>query len=137
MRHESPTSALILGASRQSGALQVTEKSTRDFQDPKNTKKHLAACGESAMRQIPDGAQGLLTTIPDGIVADTRNTLRSAEQGPSLLEDFTSCGQITYSNHERIPELIVNARASFGQYVEAAKQQRVWDREVRLSEGDV
>jgi hypothetical protein len=136
MRHESPTSALILGASRQSGALQVTEKSTRDFQDPKN-KKHLAARRESAMRQIPDGAQGLLTTIPDGIVADTRNTLRLAEQGPSLLEDFPSCGQITYPNHERNPELIVNARASFGRYVEAAKQQRVWDREVRLSEGEV
>jgi Catalase len=114
----------------------VAEKSTRDFQDPKNTKKNLAARGESAMRQILDGAQGLLTTIPDGIVA-TRNTLRSAEQGPSLLEDFASYGQITYPNHERIPELIVNARASFGRYVEAAKQQRVWDREVRLSEGEV
>jgi len=89
------------------------------------------------MRQIPDGAQGLLTTIPGDIFADTRNTLRSGEHGPSLLEDFTSCGQITYPNHERIPELIVNARASFGRYIEAAKQQRVWDREIRLSEGEV
>ena len=30
----------------------------------------------------------------------------------------------------------LDARASIGQYIEAAKQQRVWDRESRLSEGD-
>ena len=30
----------------------------------------------------------------------------------------------------------LDARASIGQYIEAAKQQRVWDREARLSEGD-
>jgi catalase len=27
----------------------------------------------------------------------------------------------------------LDARASMGQYIEAAKQQRVWDREARLS----
>ena len=30
----------------------------------------------------------------------------------------------------------LDARASVGQYIEAAKQQRVWDREARLSESD-
>jgi catalase len=30
----------------------------------------------------------------------------------------------------------VNSRASVGQYIEAAKQQRVWDREARVSESD-
>jgi catalase len=30
----------------------------------------------------------------------------------------------------------LDARASVGRYVEAAKQQRVWDREARLSESD-
>ena len=30
----------------------------------------------------------------------------------------------------------LDARASIGQYIEAAKQQRVWDREARLSESD-
>ena len=30
----------------------------------------------------------------------------------------------------------LDARSSVGQYIEAAKQQRVWDREARLSESD-
>ena len=30
----------------------------------------------------------------------------------------------------------LDARASVGQYIEAAKQQRVWAREARLSESD-
>ena len=30
----------------------------------------------------------------------------------------------------------LDARASVGQYIEAAKRQRVWDRESRLSEGN-
>ena len=30
----------------------------------------------------------------------------------------------------------LDARASVGQYIEAAKQQRVWDREARLSDSD-
>ena len=30
----------------------------------------------------------------------------------------------------------LSARASVGQYIKAAKQQRVWDREARLSESD-
>ena len=29
-----------------------------------------------------------------------------------------------------------DARANIGQYIEAAKHQRVWDREARLSESD-
>jgi catalase len=80
------------------------------------------------MHQIPDGAQGLLTTIPGGIVADTRNTLRSEEQGLSLLEGFTSRVHITHLNHQRISELIVHvARASIGQApIVAAKQRRSW-----------
>ena len=30
----------------------------------------------------------------------------------------------------------LDARASIAQYIKAAKQQRVWDREARLAEGD-
>jgi hypothetical protein len=116
----------------------VAEKSTRDFQDPKDTKKYLAARRGGTMHQTPNGAQGLLTTIPDGIVADTRNTLTSGEQGLSLLESFTSRVHITYLNHQGISELIVHvARASIGQPIVAAKQQRSWGGEGRLSEGEV
>jgi catalase len=67
------------------------------------------------MHQIPDGAQGLLTNIPGGIVADTRNTVRSGVQGLSLLEGFTSRVHITHLDHQRISEVIVHvARASIG-----------------------
>jgi catalase len=114
----------------------VAEKSTRDFQDPKDTKGYLAARRRrGAIHQIPDSAAKLLTIILGGI-ADTRNTLRSGEKDPSLLNDFTTREKITHLDHERVPELIVHGRASIGQYIEAAKHQRVWAREKRLSESD-
>jgi Catalase len=114
----------------------VAEKSTRDFQDPKDTKKYLAARRGGTMHQIPDGAQGLL---PGGIVADTRNTLRSGEQGLSLLEGFTSRVHITHLNHQRISELIVHvARASIGQATyRGGKAAVLVGGEGRVSEGAV
>jgi hypothetical protein len=72
----------------------VAEESTRDFQDPKDTKKYLAARRGGTMHQISEGAQGLLTTIPGGIVPDTRNTLRSGEQGLHVAR--ATIGQATY-----------------------------------------
>lgn len=114
----------------------MAEKSTRDFQDPKDTKGYLAARRRrGAIHQIPDSAAKLLTIILGGI-ADTRNTLRSGEKVPPLLNDFTTREKITHLDHERVPELIVHGRASIGQYVEAAKHQRVWAREARFSESD-
>ena len=114
----------------------MAEKSTRDFQEPKDTKGYLAARrGRGAIHQIPDSAAKLLTIILGGI-ADNRNTLRSGEKVPSLLNDFTTREKITHLDHERVPELIVHGRASIGQYIEAAKHQRVWARETRLSESD-
>jgi hypothetical protein len=93
----------------------VAEKSTRDFQDPKDTKKYLAARRGGTIHQIPDGAQGLLTTIPGDIVADTRDTLRSGVQDLSLLEGFTPRVHITHLDPQPISELIVQvARASIG-----------------------
>jgi Catalase len=115
----------------------VAEKSTRDFQDPKDKKEYLAAHRRGgATRQIPDGAAKLLTTILGGI-ADTRKTLRSGEQDPSLLNDFTTREKITHLDHERIPELIVHGRASIGQNIEAAKQHRLWRKQARLSDTDL
>jgi catalase len=112
----------------------VAEKSTRDFQDPKDTKGYLAARRRRGAIH-PDSAAKLLTIILGGI-ADTRNTLRSGEKVPSLLNDFTNRKKITHLDHERVPELIVHDRASIGQYIEAAKHQRVWARAARLSESD-
>jgi catalase len=110
----------------------VAEKLIRDFQEPKDTKGYLAARRRrGAIHPIHDSAAKSLTTI-----ADTRNTLRSGEKDPSLLNDFTTREKIIPLDHERIPELIVHGRASIGQYIEAAKQQRVWAREARLSESE-
>jgi catalase len=110
------------------------KSNTRDFEDLKDPKKYLAARPGGATHQTPDVAQGSLTTNQGVIVADIRNSLKSGERGPSLLEDFTFREKVTHFDHERIPERIVHARGlGIGQYIEAAKQQRVWDREARLS----
>jgi catalase len=82
-------------------------------------------------RQIPDRSAKLVTIV--GGIANTRNTLSSGEQDSSLVNDFTTREKITHFDHETIPELIVHGRASISQYIGAAKQQRVRDREALLS----
>jgi catalase len=110
----------------------VAEKSIGDFQEPKDTKGYLAAGPQrAAIHRIHDSAAKSLTTI-----ADTRNTLRSGEKGPSLLNEFTTREKTTHLDHARIPELNFRGGASIGQYIYAAKQQRVWAREARLSESE-
>ena len=36
----------------------------------------------------------------------------------------------------KVFRILLDARVSVGQYIEAAKRQRAWDRESRLSEGN-
>jgi catalase len=104
---------------------------TRGFEKLSDPEKYLVTGSGGATRQIADAAQGSLRTNQGVVVADNQNTLKSGERGPSLLEDFAFREKITHFDHERIPERIVHARGSG-----AAKQQRVWDREARLSESD-
>ena len=116
----------------------MAEKSTRDFQDPKDTKKYLAARLRGTMHQIPDGAQGLLTDHPRRHRCNAEYP-ESGEQGLSLLEGFTSRVHITHLNHQRISELIVHvARASIGQATyRGGKAAALVGGEGRVSEGAV
>jgi catalase len=53
-----------------------------------------------------------LTTNHGVPLSDNQNSLRAAERGPTLLEDFALREKIFHFDHERIPERIVHARGS-------------------------
>ena len=53
-----------------------------------------------------------LTTDQGTPVADTDNSLRAGDRGPTLLEDFHLREKITHFDHERIPERVVHARGA-------------------------
>ncbi len=61
-------------------------------------------------RDHPDGA--VLTTDQGIPIADSDNSLRATDRGPTLLEDFHLREKITHFDHERIPERVVHARGS-------------------------
>ena len=60
--------------------------------------------------QVAGGDRPRLTTQQGIPVADDQNTLKAAERGPSLLEDFHFREKIFHFDHERIPERVVHAR---------------------------
>ena len=60
--------------------------------------------------QVAGGERPRLTTQQGIPVADDQNTLKAAERGPSLLEDFHFREKIFHFDHERIPERVVHAR---------------------------
>ncbi len=62
---------------------------------------------QSANKQHP-----VLTTNQGIPISDNQNSLKVAERGPTLLEDFVLREKITHFDHERIPERIVHARGS-------------------------
>jgi hypothetical protein len=88
-----------------------TASKTKGFDNLKDPESFLVAGPGGATHQTADAAQGSLTTKPLFAKASIADDL---DEGVIELE----------------------ARASIGQYIEAAKQQRVWAREARLSEGD-
>lgn len=100
----------------------ATTGKTKGFEKLRDPEKYLVAGPGGATHQTADAAQGSLTTNQGVVVADNQNTLKSGGRGPSLLEDFA------------VREL--DGRPGVGQYIEAAKQQRVWAREARLAESD-
>ncbi|MBT2749194.1 MULTISPECIES: catalase [unclassified Lysobacter] len=64
------------------------------------------------LHQQASGRHPPLTTNQGLALSDNQNSLRSAERGPTLLEDFILREKITHFDHERIPERIVHARGS-------------------------
>ena len=63
-----------------------------------------------AFRSHPDGTE--LTTDQGVKVANTDESLKAGQRGPSLIEDFHLREKITRFDHERIPERVVHARGS-------------------------
>ena len=59
-----------------------------------------------------DPSDKAMTTRQGLKVNDTNNSLKAAERGPTLLEDFLLREKIHNFDHERIPERIVHARGS-------------------------
>jgi catalase len=59
-----------------------------------------------------EGAGELLTTNQGVRVNDDQNSLKAAERGATLLEDFILREKITHFDHERIPERVVHARGA-------------------------
>ncbi len=55
--------------------------------------------------------QGKQLTTDNGVkLANTDDSLKLGERGPTLLEDFHFREKITHFDHERIPERVVHAR---------------------------
>ena len=65
----------------------------------------LATCTE-------DSAGEYLTSDQGVRINDNQNSLKAADRGPSLLEDFLLREKITHFDHERIPERVVHARGA-------------------------
>jgi catalase len=63
-----------------------------------------------ADRVDPDDA--VLTTDQGVPIAETDNSLRPGERGPTLMEDFHFREKLTRFDHERIPERVVHARGA-------------------------
>ena len=51
-----------------------------------------------------------LTTAQGVVVSDNANTMKAADSGPALLEDFVLREKIFHFDHERIPGRVVHAR---------------------------
>ena len=58
------------------------------------------------------GSFSSMTTDQGLTIADDENSLKVAQRGPVLLEDFILREKITHFDHERIPERVVHARGS-------------------------
>lgn len=56
--------------------------------------------------------KGCITTNQGVGVANTDDSLKAGQRGPTLMEDFIFREKITHFDHERIPERIVHARGS-------------------------
>ena len=115
----------------------------KGFDNVKDPEQYLVAGPGGATRQTAEDAEASLTTNQGVIVADDQNTLKSGGRGPSLPEDFAfreaakplfAKAGIVDDPDEGVIEL--DAQPIVGQYIEAAKQQRVWAREARLLESD-
>ncbi len=58
-------------------------------------------------------SSGTVLTSNHGVpINDDQNSLKAADRGPTLLEDFLLREKITHFDHERIPERVVHARGS-------------------------
>lgn len=53
-----------------------------------------------------------LTTNTGVKIADTDNSLKAGQRGPTIMEDFHFREKMTHFDHERIPERVVHARGS-------------------------
>jgi catalase len=72
-----------------------------------STRTSIGSGGELHQR-----ASDPLTTNHGVPISDNQNSLRAAERGPTLLEDFALREKIFHFDHERIPERIVHARGT-------------------------
>src|SRR6195256_4673507 len=67
---------------------------------------------DDLLKHTEVGENQFLTTNQGVRINDNQNSLKAAERGASLLEDFILREKITHFDHERIPERVVHARGS-------------------------
>ena len=76
-------------------------------------KKARSGASRDQLDEFRVDATGTTLTTTVGVpIADDQNSLRAAERGPTLLEDFALIEKIQHFDHERIPERVVHARGS-------------------------
>lgn len=89
----------------QSG-LQTAESAVSNLTADAKTK-------DLAKETVADATPGNRITTNFGCpIADTDNSLKAGERGPTLLQDFIYREKMTHFDHERIPERVVHARGA-------------------------
>ncbi|HWL12974.1 MAG TPA: catalase [Ureibacillus sp.] len=80
--------------------------------DPNRKEKpDLENAKNDQLEQFRKDHKGTKLTTDQGVtVADTENSLKAGERGPTLLEDFHFREKMMHFDHERIPERVVHAR---------------------------
>ena len=85
---------------------------TNKMNAPKQQNKLADKIGNGGETHQTSADGATLTTNQGVPIANNQNSLKVAERGPVLLEDFVLREKITHFDHERIPERIVHARGS-------------------------
>ena len=100
-------------AGKRPSAQRRTPRSEAPKQTPKQTTRDAAirtSIGSGG--ELHQRGSDSLTTNHGVPISDNQNSLRAAERGPTLLEDFALREKIFHFDHERIPERIVHARGT-------------------------
>jgi catalase len=127
-------------------------KKAKDVRKHEESEKYLVAGPEGATHQTAEATGGALTTNQGVVFASAEGIKPLLKNSAAIDWVRDGFGHLKVIGHTAAVQSLfekagiaddldegvieLEARTTVGQYIEAAKQQRAWDREARLSEGD-